>query len=72
MPPQSDLNDFLRTLIKLAKPFNQALKKTMKNTVQKDKQIIEAQIITEKPSIILDNIEILVPFLFQPIIKQGK
>ena len=36
----------------------------MKNTVQKDKQINEAQIITEKPSIILDNIEILVPFIF--------
>lgn len=62
--PHSNLNEFSRTLIKLAKPFNQAFKKTIKNTVQKDKQRNEAQIITEKPNIILDNMEILVPFIF--------
>ena len=70
MLPVSNLNEISQPLIKFAKPFNQALKKTMKNAVQKDKQINEAQIITEKPSIILDNISISVPFIFQIISYQ--
>jgi predicted nucleic acid-binding protein len=51
---------------------NHALKKTIKNTVQKDTQIHEAQIITEKLNIILDNIKISVPFIFQIIFYQQK
>jgi hypothetical protein len=54
----------------LTKPRNQALKKNIKNTVQKDTQINEAPVKTEKLNIILDNIKILVPFIFQIIFYQ--
>ncbi len=68
--PVSNLNEIMQLHTILMEPCNHAFKKTIKNTVQKDTQTNDAQIKTEKLNIILDNIEILVPFIFQIIFYQ--